>query len=122
MAESAVGGARRAQGLRRAGRNSEAATAYRRYLKRNPADADAWRGLGLCYIALNRPDDAGYSLWQALRHRPDSLPLMMQLGDVLVRAGDMERAATLFEHTAKRHPGEIIAYLPLSAVQRQLGQ
>jgi TolA-binding protein len=122
MAEAAGGGAAQAQGLRRAGRNEEAAAAYRRYLQRNSGDADAWRGLGLCHIALDRLDDAGYCFWQALKHRPASLPLMMQLGDVLVRTGDMERAATVFEHMTKQHPGEARAYLSLSAVQRELGQ
>ncbi len=122
MAEAAGSGAARAQGLRRAGRNEEAATAYRRYLKRTPGDADAWRGLGLCYIALQQLEDAAYCFWQALKYRPASLRLMMQLGDILVQTGDMERAATVFEHVIKKHPGDARGFLSLSAVQRELGR
>jgi tetratricopeptide (TPR) repeat protein len=118
----AGGGAGRAQSLRRAGRNEEAATAYRRYLKKSPGDADAWRGLGLCYIPLQRLDDAAYCFWQALKYRPASLRLIMQLGDILVQTGDMERAATVFEHMIKAHPTEARGFLSLSAVQRELGQ
>jgi hypothetical protein len=122
VAEAAGSGAARAQGLRRAGRNEEAATAYRRYLKRTPGDADAWRGLGLCYIALQQLEDAAYCFWQALKYRPASLRLMMQLGDILVQTGDMERAATVFEHVIKKHPGDARGFLSLSAVQRELGR
>ena len=116
------GGAGRAQSLRRAGRNEEAVTAYRRYLKVTPDDADAWRGLALSYIPLQRLEDAAYCFWQALKYRPASLRLMMQLGDILVQTGDMERAATVFEHMIKEHPRDARGFLSLSAVQRELGK
>ena len=108
--------------MRRAGRNEEAEAAYRRYLKRTPRDADAWRGLGLCYIPLRRLEDAAFCFWQALKYRPASLRLTMQLGDILVQSGDMERAATVFEHMIKEHPADARGFLSLSAVQRELGQ
>ncbi|MAF47579.1 MAG: hypothetical protein CMM10_04905 [Rhodospirillaceae bacterium] len=122
MARRSVGGAAEAQRLRRAGQNKEAETAYRAHLKANPEDADAWRGLGLALIGLNRLDDAAYCFWQALQYRPDSLPLLMQLGDLLVRAGDMKRAATVYATIIEKFPGEARAYLSLSAIQRELGE
>src|SRR5207249_201903 len=55
----------------RLGRPDSAATSFRRALRADSGDADAWTGLGLALRRLGRRDDAIAALRRALRIAPD---------------------------------------------------
>lgn len=59
-------------GLTIQGKYEEALTYFEKAAESNPDDADAWYGLGSCYIGLDRPDDAIAAYKRPIERDPDN--------------------------------------------------
>ncbi|MBI2620477.1 MAG: tetratricopeptide repeat protein [Ignavibacteriales bacterium] len=81
---------------------------YKKYLERNPSNADAIVDLGICYNDIGNFDEARRTMEQALNVEPDHLLGHFNLGIVNLRAGDLEKANAWFKKTVALAPeGEI---------------
>ena len=89
--------------LLKQGKSAEAGVAFRQAAldEANPDPTKALLNLGVCFMALNRPADAVASYESALRF---DMPadrrnkMYASLGQAYVAAGQMEEAASAFEH------------------------
>ena len=78
--------------LDRAGKPSEAISAYQEALRLNPSSAEAHLGLGKTDLALGRLGDAIVALEETLRLRPGNIQARRLLSQAYQRAGDTKRA------------------------------
>jgi tetratricopeptide (TPR) repeat protein len=91
--------------LDRAGKPSEANSAYQEALRLNPSSAEAHLGLGKTDLALARLSDATTELEEALRLSPGNVQARRLLSQAYQRAGDTKRAVKYAE-TASDPPPE----------------
>jgi tetratricopeptide (TPR) repeat protein len=68
---------------------------YERLYQENPEDVWVLCGLGQCYLAVNRPEDALAKLLEALEHNPDSFKVHFELSAAYHK---MNRGAEAIRH------------------------
>jgi tetratricopeptide (TPR) repeat protein len=83
--------------LDRAGKPSEAISAYQEALRLNPSSAEAHLGLGKTDLALARLSDAITELEETLRLSPGNVQARRLLSQAYQRAGDTKRAVKYAE-------------------------
>jgi len=106
----------------RAGHAGEAEALYREVLRARPADADAWRLLGLLMHQCGRPREAVDALREAVRLRPDDAQAHGLLGNVRAMHGDLEGAAAAFRDVLRTTPGDPEAHSNLGYVLAHAGR
>ena len=87
---------------------------YKRYLEKNPKNANARVDLGVCYYDIGNLDEAQKEMLTALKYDPKHLQGHFNLGIVNLRAGRIKEANEWFKKT--------IALAPNSDIGRQAKQ
>lgn len=101
------------------GRNSEAETAFRRALAKDPVNVDALHLLGLVQLRLGQHADAARSLTRAVDARPSEASFRSNLALALKAAGNRKAALAQLRETVRRAPGYIQAWLNLGNTLRE---
>jgi len=83
------------------GRCDEAVTVYAEYLRARPDDVAALNVLGICYLALNKPDDAIGRFTRAVSIDPADGVSQRNLANALFDRGDADAAAAHAEQAAR---------------------
>jgi tetratricopeptide (TPR) repeat protein len=79
---------------------TEAEALYRNSIALDSTYVQAWTGLASTVVDLGRPDEAVWLLERAIKIDPEYLDAIGQLGSLLMRRGDTERAAPYLEQFA----------------------
>ena len=103
--------------LQRAGKASQAASAFQEAVRLNPNSADAHLGLGKTELAQGHIPSAVAELQQVLRLDPANVQAQRLLSQAYRRAGDVNRATQSAEASTKTlstHEGELVGdfFLP----------
>ena len=109
----------RAAAHRRAGRHAEAKRLCREILDGDPGNVDALSILGSALAETDAVEAAAALFRRAVAARPDAARLHQELGNVLIRLGDMDGAAAAFGKCIQLDPGRTRAGIFLSAVLRK---
>jgi len=107
--------------LDRAGKPSEAISAYQEALRLNPSSAEAHLGLGKTDLALARLSDATTELEETLRLSPGNVQARRLLSQAYQRAGDTKRAVKYAETATDPPPaaeGDLLGDFVLPQWQR----
>jgi tetratricopeptide (TPR) repeat protein len=107
-----------ASGLIALGRIDQAEEALKKALIIDPDFVDALCNLGHVSKLLNRADEAGEHYARAVLLAPSSVKAMSGLADILVDAGDMEPAATLYRKILANDPRNAGAYVGLAMAHK----
>ncbi len=102
------------------GKYAEAAAAYRDFVRREPASADAWAGLGKSLLQLHNPD-AIPALGRALQLKPGDPDLALTLASSYIAAGNMPAAVALLEPMTEKSPKDAEALYLLGEVMYRGG-
>lgn len=70
----------------------------------NPANAQAWSQLGVCYLETQRPSDAREALSRAVEAAPIDAPAHYLLGNACGSLGQLERAAACYRRALQIDP------------------
>src|SRR5579859_3626255 len=70
----------------------------------DPANADAWRALGICYLEMREPKVALEALERSLQADPDDADTHYVLGSASGTLGDLERAAACYRRALEINP------------------
>jgi len=89
------------EALYSAGRYAEAVTVYTEYLRARPGNADALNVLGICLLALEKPDEAIEVFTRAVNVDPENGVSRRNLGNALFDRGDNDAAAVHAEEAAR---------------------
>ncbi|MGB3242342.1 MAG: tetratricopeptide repeat protein [Candidatus Omnitrophota bacterium] len=84
----------------------KALSSFEKALKKHPADADIYEGLGDAYFRLNDPGKAEASYKKALEIEPEFLEAMEKLGVVYGKMGDLNKAIITFQRVLSSFPVE----------------
>jgi tetratricopeptide (TPR) repeat protein len=82
----------------------KAITYYKRYLEKNPKDANARVDLGICYFENGNDDEAQKQMLAALKYDPKHLQAHFNLGIVNLRARRIQEANDWFKKTIALAP------------------
>jgi tetratricopeptide (TPR) repeat protein len=69
-----------------------------------PANAAAWRALGICYLEVREPKVALQALERSLQAEPGDADTHYILGSACGTLGDLERAAACYRHALEINP------------------
>jgi tetratricopeptide (TPR) repeat protein len=86
-------------------RYAEAVNWFRTSLGRNKSYADAYLGLADSLLGLGRLDEAVGTLEGAIKECPQSVPVLVALGEAYYKIGRLGDARTRLEETRRRDPG-----------------
>ena len=111
----------RAQALFLASRLDESAAAFREVLARDPAQPDAWQGLGLVAQQLGAADDALAHLARAVELAPDAFEFRVSLAQLLQDRNVLETAREHWRAACAIRPGEAWCHESLGIVEQALG-
>lgn len=103
------------------GRFEDARAAYVRLRERYPGHPELYNGEGICLARLGRPEAAHMCFQEALGLRPDYVPALINLGNLLVEDGQPETALAYFRRALARDPDAWRAYQGMAAAWRRLG-
>lgn len=103
-------------------RNREAAAAYEDAVRRNPAHARAWCGLGAARRRLADMDAAREAYQEALRLDPYYAEAWCNLGEWRLVKGDAAAALECFEHALQQSPSLLEALNNRVAALYELGR
>jgi predicted O-linked N-acetylglucosamine transferase (SPINDLY family) len=106
----------------RAGRLTEAETAYRDVLRVNPGSIDAMHFLGVVAYQRGRLDEAERLLSEALARSPNNAPALNNLGNVLDRQGRQDEAIASYSRAIALQADYVDAYTNLGAVRARRGE
>lgn len=85
------------------------------------ANVLARNSLGICYAQLGRSEQARTQFAEALRHAPDDIMAVYNLGWISQRMADMDRAAEYFSRCLELDPSHIYSMLRLGALAEHRG-
>jgi tetratricopeptide (TPR) repeat protein len=77
---------------------------YRKYLEKNPKDANARVDMGICFFETSNLDEARKEMEFALKYDPKHVPAHFNLGIVILRAGNVKEANEWFKKTIALAP------------------
>jgi tetratricopeptide (TPR) repeat protein len=77
---------------------------YKKYLEKNPRDANARVDMGICYFETSNLVEAGKEMETALKYDPKHVPAHFNLGIVNLRAGKVKEANEWFKKTIALAP------------------
>jgi tetratricopeptide (TPR) repeat protein len=112
---------RRIWAVAEAGDNARALQQAREFIQTSPLSAEALDLAGVLATRLGFLEEAGESLWRALRIRPDSARLRSNLGYVYVRKGNASEAILHFRASLWLEPSFPDAWQGLAAAFALLG-
>lgn len=95
----------------RAGRLSEAVSAYREILDAQPDNAAAWINIGAAQRAMGNAEDAAASLLTAVELAPDHAGAWLNLGNALIDGGRFDDACRAFATATEHAPDLADAYV-----------
>jgi tetratricopeptide (TPR) repeat protein len=109
------------RGLSRAGRHAEAVAAVTRALERGDRSAEARYTLARVLEGAERYPEAVQEYSMLLRDHPDHLPAYRNLGALMARDGEVERAIELWERGLERFPDDPGLAANVKAAREALG-
>ncbi len=77
---------------------------YKEALKKDPEYINAWRGLGLTYMALGKTRKAVKAFEKAVHYAPDAAELYLELADAYKALGDSEKAQKAYHRVMALDP------------------
>jgi len=106
----------------RQGRPDDAEEWFRRAIRTNPANANAWGLLGNLYARQDRFDEAAAAYTEALRTRPDKTPFRSSLVRCLVEQQKWEESLPHLEILVQQDPDNLGFWRGYAQVYRELGR
>ena len=103
------------------GKLDKALNLFKKAVKLNPDDADAWAQLGLIYVNLKKFDDGEKAARKAIDLEKDNAVAWGVLGAALGDAGKLEEAETALSKAVELDPTNASNILPLGFIHMQLG-
>ena len=107
---------------RREGNLAKSEKVYRRFLAAHGDNAEARGGLAALMTDQERFEDAIAGFRRALALAPGDASLSTELGNALIRNGELEEAAAFLRNAIGIDACETNAYLSLSAIQRTMNK
>ncbi len=105
-------------GLRRLCRWEDAAQSFLKALECGAdTNSDTYNELAICYIEMQKYDEAGKFLQKALALNPESTKIMSNLGFLALRLGDATAAQKWFEAVLEFDPDDKIAAAELEKLE-----
>jgi len=93
---------------------------YEEATTKDPANTQAWHGLGHCYDGLGKPEQVISVYEQAIRIHPEDAELRFELGNYLYKMGRLEESADAFEIATHIDPDYAEAFSRLAVVLTEL--
>ena len=103
-------------GLRKLRRWEDAAASLRKSLELGGDNSDARNELAICLMEMSEYPAAQRELELALRHEPDNVKIISNLGVLALKQGDREQAAAFFRAVLDLEPQDPIALQGLQAI------
>jgi tetratricopeptide (TPR) repeat protein len=110
--------------LRNQGKPQQAIVEFERVIELKAdkrGDANAYLGLGACFIDLGKLDDAIEACRQAIKLKPDYADAYHNLGEALREKGNLEAAMEAWQQALKLTPEHILARNSLATAHARLG-
>jgi tetratricopeptide (TPR) repeat protein len=96
------------------GEYKEALSYYQEAVERSPGDAQAWYGLGNCYVGLDQPEEAIAAYRQVVAHDPDNPGAHHNLGRYFSELGRYEEAITSYQAATALAPDHLPALFDMA--------
>lgn len=94
---------------------------YREATEKDPKDAQAWYGLGSCYIGLGDAQNAVATYQRAIVQNPDDPRIHYHLGKYYTKEKRWSEAIAAYEDSLRIDPDDAEVYHWLGIVQARLG-
>lgn len=104
------------------GRHREAAAQFTDALKDLPTDAEGWRLLGACHVALREPDKAIEAFRKAAQLAPQVGDTWGFLGNQYVAIGRLDEAVRALVEAIRLNPQDAIAWADLGDAYLRKGE
>lgn len=104
------------------GEFKEALNYFREAVETHPENADAWFGLGNCYIGLEQPEEAIDAYRQVIRADPGNANAYYNLGIYYRELGRYEAAVTTFREALAVDPVHIPSRFEMGEALGQMGR
>ena len=104
------------------GEFKEALTYFREAVEASPDDAQAWFGLGNCYIGLEQPAEAIAAYREVIRTDPGNANAYYNLGVYYRQLGRYESAVTTFEEALAVAPDHIPSRFEMGEALHRMGR
>ncbi len=104
------------------GEFKEALNYFQEAVEASPDDAEAWFGLGNCYIGLEQPADAIDAYQQVIRTDPGNANAHYNLGHYFRQLGRYEEAVATFQDALAANPKHLPARLEMGETLGQMGR
>ncbi len=101
---------------------NEALNYFREAVEDQPEDAEAWFGLGNCYVGLDQPGDAIAAYQQVIAKDPDNANAHYVLGHYYLKLERYSDAVSTFKETLARKADHIPARYEMGLAYGQLGR
>jgi Flp pilus assembly protein TadD len=95
---------------------------YRHVVTVDPNDWSSWNNLGNSYSSIGKFADAVESLDRAVKLAPDSQPIRVNLGNILLARGDLGSAEIVLKEAAENDPTDHVPLLSLFTLYRKSGR
>jgi tetratricopeptide (TPR) repeat protein len=77
---------------------------YKKYLEKNPSDADARVDMGVCYFSIKNYNEAIAEMKKAIEYSPKHQLAYINLGIVTMSAGNLDEAKKLWQNAVDLDP------------------
>jgi Flp pilus assembly protein TadD len=95
---------------------------YRHVVAADPKDWSSWNNLGNSYSSIGNFPPAVEALDEAIKLAPDSQPIRVNLGNILLEGGDPARAEAVLKEAAENDPVDPAPLLSLYTLYREAGR
>jgi len=104
------------------GQYKKALEYYKEAVEKSPDDAEAWYGLGSCYVGLERPSAAIKAFKGAIRSSPEKAKAHYHLGRYYYELGYRQEAIDSYQTAVRIDRDYGLAYLGLAEIYSEQGQ
>lgn len=104
------------------GEYKEAIQFYKEATEKSPDDAEAWNGLGHCYVGLDRPGEAIAAYKEVIRTNPEDAAARYNLAAYYKQLGRFEDAIESYRQSVRIDPDHGPAYFEMGIVYGELNK
>jgi len=108
--------------LHRAGRFTEAESAYEGFLGRVPGSAEGWNGFGILAVQSGRAEEACRRFARGVSLAPENVEILTNLGSAYEAVGELEPARAAYRRALALEPDDSTTLFNLGVVSLALGE